>query len=155
MVETPSGTWSHRTPRSDDPMVAQPWDVYDYLFFIARSEEALPSGCGAYYQIDPPESYLYLFSDAPTPSRDGATYPAWIELNAFARAFPADSALVPIETLAFNPFGNGPVRLIGSMTVAPGGVTRFLQAETLRDGRQLAVTGERVSRLVIECEERR
>ncbi len=153
--ETPNGNWSHRTPHSDDPMVAEPWDLYDYLFFIAQSEAALPSGCGAYSVMPPPESYLYLFADAPTKSRDGATYPAWIELNAFARAFPADSALTAFDSLAFNPFVNRPVRLIGNVTSATDGVTRFSQAETLSDGRRLVVTGERVSRLVIECEGRR
>jgi hypothetical protein len=153
--ETPNGSWSHRTPHSDDPMVVQPWDLYDYLFFIAQSEEALPSGCGAYSVLPPPESYLYLFADKPATTRGIATYPAWIELNAFVRAFPADSALMPFDSLAFNPFEHRPVRLIGSMTAAPGGVTRFSQAETLSDGRRLVVTGERVSRRVIECEERR
>ena len=125
------------------------------MFFIAQSEVALTSGCAAYSVISPPESYLYLFADAPARSRDGATYPAWIELDAFARAFPADSTLVPIDTLAFVPFGNGPVRLIGRMTAAPDGVTRFSQAETLRDGRRVAVAGERVSTAVIECDGRR
>jgi hypothetical protein len=159
-VATPDGgTYSHRTVPSADPMVVQPWDVYNYLTFVAASEAALPTGCAAYYSHVEAESYLYLLSDAPVITRGIAVYPVWIESTAFTRAYPSDSTLTPLDTLASDPFSpwyerREPVRLIGTIAMASGGRASFSQVETLRDGRRMSVSGERLSAQPIVCSER-
>ncbi len=151
-----SGMRSRSMPSPPDPTLVPPWDLHTYLMFIARSAWALPEGCGAYY-LPYEQGYMTLPAMSGGATSTSGRYPLWIELDAFARAFPKDSALQSIARLQGEAYSDRvtrgtPTLMPGTIELSPRGTTRVSQAETLPDGRRVTVSGERLSEQTIHCD---
>ncbi len=156
-VATPTtGMRSRSTPLSADPTVVPAWVLHTYLLFIALTAESLPAGCDAYSQRNE-QAYLTLAALTTGSTSNDKRFATWIELDAFARAFPEDSAMQSIASLAFEAFSerqkrSEPVLMPGAIELSPHGSARVSQQETFSNGIRATITGERLSEQTIRCD---